>query len=100
MNQSLLPEKRLINFRLPKDLQQSFDYLCSYQSLTRSSVIINLISEYVNENRHIVRIPPDLFKLKSTSKAQREIPSCFPIQSEKYPENDEDFWEPIETFYR
>ena len=39
--------KVLINFRVPVSLKKSFDKVCRYTSLNRSSVLLNFMTNYV-----------------------------------------------------
>lgn len=41
---------KLINFRSPEDLQETFDLVCDYKSATRTQVLIDLMRGYILEN--------------------------------------------------
>jgi hypothetical protein len=41
---------KLINFRTPEDLQNTFDLVCDYKAVTRTQVLIDLMRGYILEN--------------------------------------------------
>lgn len=43
-------ETKLINFRAPIELQNTFDLVCRYKSQSRTKVMIELMHEYVSLN--------------------------------------------------
>ena len=54
----MINNTRLINFRVPKHLDQRFHNLCKYKHLTRSSVINNLMEEWILTNEKIYHSTP------------------------------------------
>ena len=89
----------LINFRVPTELQQTFDLLCRYQSKTRTYCLIELMEQHVSKNHQpIINQLEDIRRInKSLSEIieirnHHEIP--FQIQIMK---NDEDLWEDVNT---
>jgi len=45
----------LINFIVSKDLMETFDSICSFNNQTRTSALINLMRDYINEQSPIIR---------------------------------------------
>jgi hypothetical protein len=43
-------ETKLINFRAPVELQNTFDLVCRYKSQSRTKIMIELMHEYVSLN--------------------------------------------------
>jgi hypothetical protein len=41
---------KLINFRSPEDLQNTFDLVCRYKSQSRTQVLITLMREFISSN--------------------------------------------------
>ena len=54
----MINNTRLINFRIPNHLDQRFHNLCKYRHLTRSSVINNLMEEWILTNEKIYQSKP------------------------------------------
>jgi hypothetical protein len=48
-NIPITPNPILINFRLPKHLKYSMDRLVKFKGVSRSSVLINLIEGWINQ---------------------------------------------------
>jgi hypothetical protein len=42
--------KKLINFRAPDDLRQTFDLVCRFKSRNRSQILIELMRQFVESN--------------------------------------------------
>lgn len=94
-------DKKLINFRTPIDLQNTFDLVCCYKSQTRTQVLIELMRQYV-ENHH-QPIISQMDALKVLNKQLSEIVgsnsnkrSYEPI---KDPKCEGDLWDVDETEY-
>ncbi len=47
-------DKKLINFRAPNDLRQTFDLVCRFKSRNRSQILIELMRKFVEANHQIV----------------------------------------------
>lgn len=45
----------LINFIVSKDLMETFDSICSFNNQTRTSTLIKLMRDYINEQSPIIR---------------------------------------------
>jgi hypothetical protein len=46
--------KKLINFRAPNDLRQTFDLVCRFKSRNRSQILIELMRQFVEANHQTV----------------------------------------------
>ena len=54
-NIPLTKSNNLINFIVSKDLIEMFDSICSFNNQTRTSALIKLMRDYINEQSPIIR---------------------------------------------
>ena len=52
---SINKSNNLINFIASKDLIETFDSICSFNNQTRTSALIKLMRDYINEQSPIIR---------------------------------------------
>jgi hypothetical protein len=99
MNPQRSPEKCLINFRLPIELRDNFDYLCSYQSLNRTNVLTSLIIGYIQDQKFIIETPTKLKPLNSATIPQHPKNRREYSRRSKIIENNGDIWETPDEIY-
>jgi len=54
-NIPLTKSNNLINFIVTKDLIETFDSICSFNHQTRTSALIKLMKDYINEQSPLIR---------------------------------------------
>ncbi len=62
---------KLINFRTPEDLQNTFDLICRYKSQSRTQVLIALMREFISTNHK--PIINDIQSLQDLNKSLSEF---------------------------
>jgi hypothetical protein len=55
MRPNPIQPQNLINFIASKDLIETFDSICSFNNQTRTSALIKLMRDYINEQSPIIR---------------------------------------------
>jgi hypothetical protein len=72
--------KKLINFRAPKDLRQTFDLVCRFKSRNRSQILIELMHQFIEENHQTViaqaNVLKDIDKTLSEFVPKNNIDGC------------------------
>jgi hypothetical protein len=93
---------KLINFRTPQDLQETFDMVCHYKSQTRTQVLINLMREYVlNQHQPIVDQIHSLQDLnKNLSEIIKKDTTPITLKKPKQLNSDRDLWVRDEDDYQ
>lgn len=98
---------KLINFRTPEELQQTFDMVCQFKSQTRTQILIGLMRNYISANHQ--PIVNQIQSLKDLNKNLSEIIKKEPTSINLKPINNKEFerdlWEGDEDnfqypFYR
>ena len=93
---------KLINFRTPEDLQQTFDMVCQFKSQTRTQVLIDLMRGYVSENHD--PIVDQIKSIQNLNKHLSEIikkePASISIKSVRKTDSDRDIWESDEDQFQ
>ena len=65
---SINKSNNLINFIASKDLIETFDSICSYNNQTRTSALIKLMRDYINEQSPIIR-----HQIESTNNLKNDL---------------------------
>ena len=86
---------KLINFRTPEDLQQTFDMVCQFKSQTRTQVLIGLMRNYISANHQpIVNQIQSLQDLnKNLSEIIKKEPTSINLKPTNNTEFERDLWE-------
>lgn len=87
-------DTKLINFRIPTDLQETFDMVCDFKSQTRTQVLINLMREFIsNERQPISDQIRSLQSLKrDLSETKRNRVLSVDPERQKTPVSERDIW--------
>ena len=88
-----MPNK-LINFRTPEDLQQTFDMVCQFKCQTRTQVLIGLMRDYVLKNRepiiHQIQSLKDLNN--NLSEIIKKEPTSINLKPIEKTDSERDLW--------
>ena len=87
-------DTKLINFRIPTDLQETFDMVCDFKSQTRTQVLINLMREYIsNERQPIIDQIRSLQNLnRDLSEIKRKKSVSVDLRNRKASDSERDIW--------
>jgi hypothetical protein len=89
---------KLINFRTPEDLQNTFDLVCDYKSVTRTQVLIDLMRGYILENHKSIMDQIHLIKElnKNLSESVPNGARWINNPSNQTTNFKEEYWEPVD----
>jgi hypothetical protein len=89
---------KLINFRTPEDLQNTFDLVCDYKAVTRTQVLIDLMRGYILENHKSI-----MEQIQSMKELDKNLSESVPNGTRwinhhsNEPTNlKDDYWEPVD----
>jgi hypothetical protein len=80
-NIPITKSNNLINFIVQKDLIETFDSICSFNNQTRTSALIKLMRDYINEQSPIIR-----HQIESTQNLKNDLSNFnhLKLQTEKH----------------
>ncbi len=89
---------KLIYFRTPEDLQNTFDLVCDYKAVTRTQVLIDLMRGYILENHKSILDQIHLIKEldKNLSESVPNETRWINHHSNKNTNFKDDYWEPVD----
>lgn len=89
---------KLINFRTPEDLQNTFDLVCNYKAVTRTQVLIDLMRGYILENHKSI-----MNQIQSMNELNKNLSDSAPNGTQwindhfnKTTNFKQDYWEPVD----